>query len=349
MKAALTAALSDDTLKWLNRQGFEPDELRKAEFIIQKIEEHIHGTTNPYVQVVDLIGRKKSSNESFDHFVTDVCKRVKGCALDKVTNETDWFTTMIVVTNHDNVAVRKKLHLETDLKLDTAKAICKEEEKAAKHLACLEHHVSAFQPEILPKLGLSNKDMKKAPRTPKSADGSALQTLGLVEVRISKSGRTTEFLTAYVIKNLQQPILSRQVLRELGIIPQEFPFLQLSIGNRANFGSESIEQLEEALRQARAKRGIHVSTASTTSKIELGYGPELDKIANEFPEVFDNTKIPTMNGGFYKIEWEETAILFNKGSSRTVPEPCMEKLKTELELQLGLGLIEQVPAGKKSK
>jgi hypothetical protein len=68
-----------------------------------------------------------------------------------------------------------------------------------------------------------------------------------VEVQISKSGRTTEFLTAYVIKNLQQPILSRQVLRELGIIPQEFLFILLSIGNGADFGDESIEKLEEAL------------------------------------------------------------------------------------------------------
>ena len=108
-------------------------------------------------------------------------------------------------------------------------------------------NITAFQPEILPKLGLSNKDMKKAPRAPKSADGSALKTLGSVEVRISKSGRTTEFLTAYVIKTLQQPILSRQVLRELGIIPEKFPFVQLSIGNGADFGDELIEKLEEAL------------------------------------------------------------------------------------------------------
>jgi hypothetical protein len=78
-KAALTAALSDDTLKWLNGQDL--DELRKAKFIIQKIEEYIQGTTNPYVQVVELIGRKKSSKESFIHFVTDVCERVKGCRL----------------------------------------------------------------------------------------------------------------------------------------------------------------------------------------------------------------------------------------------------------------------------
>jgi hypothetical protein len=42
-------------------------------------------------------------------------------------------------------------------------------------------------------------------------------------------------------------ILSRQVLRELGIIPEEFLFVQLSIGNGADFGDESIEKLEEAL------------------------------------------------------------------------------------------------------
>ena len=122
-KAALTAALSDDTLKWINGQGFNPADLMKAEFIIQKMDEHIQGTTNPYVQVVDLIGRKKSANESFDHFVTDVCERVKRCALDKVTNVTDWFTTMIIVANHDDTEVRKKLLLHQELKLDKAKAI----------------------------------------------------------------------------------------------------------------------------------------------------------------------------------------------------------------------------------
>ena len=188
--------------------------------------------------------------------------------------------------------------------------------------------------------------MKKAPWAPKSADGSALKTLGSVEVQISESGCMTEFLTAYVIKNLQQPILTRQVLRELGIIPKEFPFVQLSIST--HFGGESIKKLEEALRQAQAKRGIYVSAASTT-RIELGHGPELYKITKEFLEVFDNTKILMMNGGFYTIEMEETAITFNKGSLHTFPERCMEKLKKELELQLGMGLIEQVPAGKKSK
>jgi hypothetical protein len=63
--------------------------------------------------------------------------------------------------------------------------------------------------------------------------------------------------------------------------------------------------------------------AATFPRIELGQGPDLDKIANEFPQVFDNTKIPTMAGGYYVIELEDGAVPFNKGSSRTVPEPCI--------------------------
>jgi hypothetical protein len=137
-KAALTAAMSDDTLKWINGQGFDHANLMKAEFIIQKIDEHIQGTTNPYVQVVELIGCKKSTNESFDHFVTDICEHVKRCALDKVTNATDWITTMIIIANHNDTDVCKKLLLHQDLKLDKAKAICEEEEKAAKTSRMLE-------------------------------------------------------------------------------------------------------------------------------------------------------------------------------------------------------------------
>jgi hypothetical protein len=49
-----------------------------------------------------------------------------------VTNITDWFTKMIIVANNNYMEVPKKPLLHQDLKLDKAKAICKEEEKAAK-------------------------------------------------------------------------------------------------------------------------------------------------------------------------------------------------------------------------
>jgi hypothetical protein len=113
----------------------------KAEFIIQKIDKQNQGTTNSYVQLVELIGHKKSAKKSFDHFVTNIWEHVKGCTLNKVTNVMDWFTTMIIVVNHDDRYVRKKLLLLQDLKLDKAKVICKEEEKAAKMSCMLQEHL----------------------------------------------------------------------------------------------------------------------------------------------------------------------------------------------------------------
>ncbi len=66
------------------------------------------------------------------------------------------------------------------------------------------------------------------------------------------------------------------------MIPKNFPFAQLSIGNGAEFEDESIKKLEAALQQTRTNRGERVSAAKFP-RIELGQGPDLEKIANEFP------------------------------------------------------------------
>ncbi len=104
------------------------------------------------------------------------------------------------------------------------------EREKAKFLPDTGANITAFQLEILPQLGRS-QNLRMVSKNPKSADESNLETLGAVEVRLSKSGNTTEFTTVYVVKNLQQPILSRQGLQELGRVPKNFPFAQLSIGN----------------------------------------------------------------------------------------------------------------------
>ena len=66
-----------------------------------------------------------------------------------------------------------------------------------------------------------------------------------------------------------------------GYDSKKLPFVQLSIGNGAEFGDESIEKLEVALQQARTNHGKRVSAARFL-RIELGQGPDLDKIANKF-------------------------------------------------------------------
>ncbi len=71
-------------------------------------------------------------------------------------------------------------------------------------------------------------------------------------------------------------------------------------------------------------------------RVGVGQGPDLDKTASKFPQVFNNKKNPTMARGYYVIDLEDGAVPFNKGSSRTMREPCMEKLKAEFNLQLSM-------------
>ncbi len=94
-------------------------------------------------------------------------------------------------------------------------------QEKAKFLPDTGANITVFQPAILPQLGMSIDNLRMVSTNPKLAAGSNLKTLGTVDVRPSKLGHTTKFITAYVIKNLHQPILLRQVLWELGMIPKK--------------------------------------------------------------------------------------------------------------------------------
>jgi len=131
-RAALQLALSDDTIRWVNNLGLDADQMENADYIVNRLDVYIKGTTNPLVQVVELLGRKKSANESFEKFVTDLKEKAKLCAFDKVTNVGEWFLTSCICANIDEPEVRKKLLLEKKLTLEKAIEICQEEEKAAK-------------------------------------------------------------------------------------------------------------------------------------------------------------------------------------------------------------------------
>ncbi len=46
-------------------------------------------------------------------------------------------------------------------------------------------NITAFQPKILPQLGMSIDNLRMVSTKPKSADGSNLKTIGAVDVRLS--------------------------------------------------------------------------------------------------------------------------------------------------------------------
>ncbi len=127
-KAALIAALSDSEVA--ERTSFWPGQTPEGRVHHQEDRQIHQGTTNLYAQVVELIEQKKSLK------LPSLCDRrlPKGQTVHSQQGyKHDGLVHYhIVVANHDDVEVWKKLLLEKDLKLDMAKVICKEKEKAVK-------------------------------------------------------------------------------------------------------------------------------------------------------------------------------------------------------------------------
>jgi hypothetical protein len=79
----------------------------------------------------------------------------------------------IIEGNHDRVSSQVKV-----------KNIDSRREKV-KFLPDTGANITAFQPEILPQLGMSINNLRMVSTKPKSADGSNLKTLGAVDVQLS--------------------------------------------------------------------------------------------------------------------------------------------------------------------
>jgi len=132
LRSELQKAMSDDTIRWVDNQGFSNSQMDDAKFIIVELEKYIKGTTNPLVQVVELITKKKLPNETFEYFVTAIKEKAKLCEFDKIENVADYFQVLCLCANSDSTEVRKKLLLEKDLNFQRAIEICYQEEKAVK-------------------------------------------------------------------------------------------------------------------------------------------------------------------------------------------------------------------------
>ena len=146
----------------------------------------------------------------------------------------------------------------------------------------------------------------------RSADHSALKTLGIVQMEIKLRGKST-FDNVFVVENLTRPILSKRVLKDLGLIPPDFPHVSINAAD----------------------------SVTTPEKIVTGHGKALDKLVNEFPELFDG-QCKVMKNRQYHIDLEEGAIPISTGACRTVPEPYMPALKKELDDLVQQGVIKKV-------
>jgi transposase InsO family protein len=154
-----------------------------------------------------------------------------------------------------------------------------------------------------------------------AADGHAICTMGRindVSVTLGDATMKTDF---YVLKNLEKPILSRQALKMLKLIPHNFPHVKV------NHMEGKVEK---------ESKNCEVKKIS-----ESKYEKEFDALKKKYPSVFDG-KVKIMKSEKTRIKVDQNAIPVSTGAFRSVPEPQMEALKKEIDNLLEQGIIERV-------
>ena len=162
------------------------------------------------------------------------------------------------------------------------------------------------------------------PTGPSLADGSKLDTVGFIFVDLLHNDILIKDVKFLISRDVAKPILSRKVLKKFRLIPEDFPFTQ--VNNLDDAQPTSVD---------------NTPAAPLPQRITLGHGPELDKIANRYPNVFCD-KIRGMTGEPAMIELTPDAQPCSSGAFRDILSAYLEPLKKELDLQVKAGIIEPV-------
>ena len=133
-KAALSAALSNDSIRWVH-SNTNLTEIQKtdADEVIRELELYIRRSVNPVVNTLKMLQRKQRSGESVDDFTTDLQDLVEACCIDDITDTKDWFLKICLISNIENTETRAKLMLEPALTYNEMKALSVAEENASRH------------------------------------------------------------------------------------------------------------------------------------------------------------------------------------------------------------------------
>ena len=184
-------------------------------------------------------------------------------------------------------------------------------------------NLNAISVDDLEFLGENEHNLIDAKFSPTAADGHKIKAVGrLNDVQITIDDRTISE-TFFVLKNLEKPILSRNVLKRLNLIPKNFPFAKVS--------------------QMDGKQDIHKEGKNKT-KEEKSYSQSDEKfeiLRKKYPRVFDG-QCKIMSGEEAHIDVDPNATPVASGAFRQIPEPLMPAVKKELDALLEQGIIERV-------
>jgi len=182
--------------------------------------------------------------------------------------------------------------------------------------------VDAIGPDILTVLGVRPSDLSTDSAEVVNASGGRLMSLGMFAATLH-AGLHQHQTHIHVYEGLSYALLSRNSLRELGILPQGWP-----------------------------RSACH--SLSTTSKPipynEVGKGePTAEEIAStredlisEFSDVFSDGPVPAMKGDPMDINLVDDVKPFSVNGARPIPFAFREQVKSQINDMVRDGIIEPV-------
>ena len=204
------------------------------------------------------------------------------------------------------------------------------------------------------RLGLKKRDLVRVKATATSISGSQIDIIGIVVLRLSgvdkNTGKTAETAgQVRVARDVRDFYISKQMMRDLGIIKDDFPSVQVAevrsetepvAGERASCGC-----LRRAPPPPLPER---LPMEPTEANVERMKSWILDRYAASAFNKCPHMRLPMMTCDPIRIHIDPEARPVAATTASTVPLHLREAVKEQLEEDVALGTIEKVPIGVKT-
>ena len=204
--------------------------------------------------------------------------------------------------------------------------------------------------DCLHRLGLQKKDLVKVRANASSINGAAIDVLGVVILRLTGvdklTGKVTETAAqvrvAPGVKNLY---ISKQVMRDLGIIDRDFPNVQA-----AGSSTSSAAETCSCARRGKAPP-LPANLPFEPKKENIGKMKEwiLKHWASTAFNQCTHRPLPMMASDPIRIHIDPLAKPVAAMTAATVPYHLREAVKQQLDEDVALGTLEKVPIGTPTK
>ena len=205
--------------------------------------------------------------------------------------------------------------------------------------------------KVLQRLGLSTSSLVPVTQRMHAINGENIEFLGALFLRLSGTNATTGMkattaVMVYVTNSTDLFYISRQAMRQLGIINANFP----DVGSSAIAGTE----VHSPAKRAPCGCPVHSQPQARPQKLPFAPTPEnIPKMKQWLLQAFEASSfnkcphqpLPLMTGDPIRIHIDPDATPVTVYTAATVPVHWREQVKALLDQDEALGVIEKVPPG----